>query len=45
MAARVHKAEAALSREQIEATFEQEGLHPHEWANAPAGVTCLEAPR
>ncbi len=37
MAARVEKAEgAAPSREQIEATFQQEGLRPHEWGNAPA---------
>lgn len=37
MAARVEKAEGASpSREQIEAAFEQEGLRPHGWGNAPA---------
>jgi len=37
MAARVEKAqEAATSRQQVEATFEREGLRPHEWGNAPA---------
>ncbi len=36
MGARVEKVEGtAPSREQIEATFEQEGLRPHEWGNAP----------
>jgi len=37
MAARVEKAEgSAPSRQEIEATFEQEDLRPHSWGNAPA---------